>query len=461
MPRNKNKKRKQRARPKATPKQSKNRANKHLGKLLKLIGSTVGGKIAGPIGSFVGSSAGELFSKISGMGEYKIHANTLLNQQAPKFGSSTSIRVKHSEFVTDVTTSKTAGEFDLRQYQLCPSNLSTFPWLQRIAKNYEEYKFHGLIFFYKPTSGTAVGSTNTALGTVIMATQYDVTADPFTDKKQMEAYEFSCSCVPCDDMLHPVECDPRDNPLDVMYTRSGALQTDSQDRRFHDLGNFNIATVGGQAADVTLGELWVSYDVEFLKPRLPSSGDGLWKAYVTMATNGVMSSPYVADNSDLNVRFDDSTTPTSVTIEDPGYYLAIAWVSSATTGLALQSGWALGDNTSSLPDSDFFNTNATNIFRIEDQTSPDRASYSLVFEVNTTGNGVVNLPIYTLGDQCVVDLVIVRLPSVGPSYSPGPSVDLLKSKRIPPGLERHFNKMKLIDWPDSKPRGPPWVDVKR
>jgi hypothetical protein len=424
---------------KKSPKLKSSKANK----LLRLIGGAIGGHVAGPLGSLVGSTAGDLFARISGMGEYHIHSNTLLNNQAPKFGKTTATRLRHSEFVMDVTTASTAGEFYNRQLQICPTNLTTFPWLQRIARNYEEYKFHGLVFYYKPTSGTAVGSTNTALGTVVMATQYDVTADPFVDKKAMEAYEYSSSCIPCDDMIHPVECDPRDNPLDVMYTRTGVLQNTSQDRRFHDLGNFNIATVGGQAADVTLGELWVSYDVELLKPRLPSASEGMWKSFVTMSTAGALSEPYVADNSDLNVTFDDASAPTEIVIEHPGYYLAISWLSSTTTPLSLQTGWALGDNTATISNSSYFNTNASNIFRIEDQSSPDRSSYARTFEVLPQGNGRLAIPTYTLGDICIQDMVVIRLASVDESYVPGP-VESLTERKMPPSLEQNLRKLKRV-----------------
>jgi hypothetical protein len=137
---------------------------------------------------------------------------------------------------------------------------------------FEEYEFMGLAFEFRSTCGTAVGSTNTALGTVIMATEYDALDPSFTSKQQMEAYEGAISTVPYGNTCHFVECAPRKNPLETMYVRSGAIPTGA-DLHLYDQGNFQIATVGMQAANV-IGELWVTYHVKFRKPSLPTPSGG-------------------------------------------------------------------------------------------------------------------------------------------------------------------------------------------
>ena len=48
---------------------------------------------------------------------------------------------------------------------------------------------------------------------------------------------------------------------------------ESGDTRLYNIGKFTIATVGMQAANANLGELWVSYKICFLKPRLQSVSD--------------------------------------------------------------------------------------------------------------------------------------------------------------------------------------------
>jgi len=86
----------------------------------------------------------------------------------------------------------------------------------------------------------------------------------------MEAYESTVSTVPSRNVIHPVECAPDQTNLELRYVRDIAypqLTTDKTDLRFHDWGNFYIATQGQQVDDITLGELWVSYHLELYKPK--------------------------------------------------------------------------------------------------------------------------------------------------------------------------------------------------
>lgn len=146
-------------------------------------------------------------------------------------------------------------------------------WLPRVAANFEQWKPRGICFTYKSTSSDAVLSTaaNSALGTVSMATDYNVLNPPFGNKLQMENYEFSNSCKPSVNMIHCVECARAQTTIDEMYIRTSAVPAGG-DPRLYDLGTFQLATSGQQVAGGILGELWVSYEIEFLKPRLNVGG---------------------------------------------------------------------------------------------------------------------------------------------------------------------------------------------
>ncbi len=158
----------------------------------------------------------------------------------------------------------------MRGLTINPGDDATFPWLSGVASNFQQYRFKGLLFEFVSTSADALNSTNTALGTVVMATQYNVNRPAFVSKQEMEAYEFSCSTRPSASLIHPIECDPDETPMTHLYVRSGAVPS-GEDARMYDLGKFQIATVGMQAA-ATIGELWVTYDIELLKPRLSPYG---------------------------------------------------------------------------------------------------------------------------------------------------------------------------------------------
>jgi len=240
--------------------------------------TSVGEKVGATIGKFVERGARGLFRQITGLGDYKIASNTIVSNADPPIitnGKRTNL-IRHREFIADVTGSVGYAN---TLYPVNPGNLSSFPWLSSLAANYEQYVFHGLVYEFKSTSADALNSTNTALGTVIMSTEYNVNNPLFTSKLQMENYEFTTSCKPSECMLHPIECDTTQTPTRVFYTRpvQGLL---TNDLRFVDMGNFQIATVGMQAV-ATIGELWATFEVELIKPRLFSAvasvgGSGMW-----------------------------------------------------------------------------------------------------------------------------------------------------------------------------------------
>jgi hypothetical protein len=227
-------------------------------------GSFLGGLLPIPGASTIGGKIGGAISKIIGWGDYEVNSNTLLTGDVPQFGANKhSTTISHKEYLGDVVGS---SAFTKTDYTINPGIFGTFPWLSKMAGLYTQYTIHGMIFEFKSTSATAIGSTNTALGTVIMATRYNTYNNEFTSKIEMENHEFSTSCKPADSCMHPIECAPDETPYLVHFVRSHALAS-GEDERLYDWGIFSIATVGMQAA-ATIGELWISYDITFSKPRL-------------------------------------------------------------------------------------------------------------------------------------------------------------------------------------------------
>lgn len=253
-----------------------------------------GGQLLGSAFGFgqLGKTAGRHLSHFLGLGDYSIKDNVFLHGRLPEVynmpsGGGTIIRFQ--EFLGDVTTGA-ANTFNVNGYTINPANPSTFPWLSQLAANYEQYSFEGLIFEFRSTSADALNSTNTALGTVMMATQYDVADDDFSSKSEMLNYEFSNSVKPSENCLHMIECAPRQSTLTELYTLSGNPPA-NVDPRFYNLGKFQIATSGFQAANVTIGELHVTYQVRLMKPKLSDAlGEATrYAAYdLTGCTTGFM-----------------------------------------------------------------------------------------------------------------------------------------------------------------------------
>ena len=226
----------------------------------------VGGMVGNALGSVVGQGAQALIKRVTGFGDYNVSKNSLVyNADAvPEFANNDRCTViNHREFITDVLGSTA---FSIQSYRINPNISTTFPWLAGVASNYEQYVIQGMIFEFKTTCATAIGSTNTALGTVVMATQYNSLAQDFTNKQQMENYEFSQSAVPSSSIMHPIECDPKQTQCGGIFNMYNSSDQ-SGDTRLYDIGRFSIATVGMQAAS-TIGELWVTYRICLLKPRL-------------------------------------------------------------------------------------------------------------------------------------------------------------------------------------------------
>lgn len=227
--------------------------------------TTLGGGIGslfGGAGAAIGAGLGHLAGTIIGRGAYTVKRNTLAMGDGPPVFGDGAIVITHREYVGDI---KSSVNFTNRIWNINPGNPDLFPWLSTIAGQFQNYQFLGLVFEFKTTSAVAVSSTNTALGTVVMATNYDSAAPAFSSKQEMEAYEFSTSTAPCTSALHPVECAPSQNTLSTLYVQTPTAAT--VDPRFRNLGELNLATVGMQAAS-NVGELWVSYHVRLSKPAL-------------------------------------------------------------------------------------------------------------------------------------------------------------------------------------------------
>lgn len=295
------------------------------------------GSYFGPLGSKIGASAGKLFSKVTGFGDYKVQSNTLITGASPPLFASAGrgTLVRHREYLGDVYSAPVAGAFNVQGFAVNPGLATTFEWLAQIANNFEQYCIRGMIFEYKAMSADALNSTNTALGTVIMATQYNSAAAAFTSKAQMEGHEFCTSSRPSASFVHPIECSRAETPLSCLYTRSGSVPS-STDQRFYDLGTFYIGVQGMQAADVNLGELWVTYDVELLKPRIY---DGIgndvladhWRLYAADTSNYLGTSQGLRSGN-LGITFSSNNVFELPVDAGPMYYMCqLVWRGASTT----------------------------------------------------------------------------------------------------------------------------------
>lgn len=240
--------------------------------IISAAGSALGTAVTGhPLGTFLGGKVGHLIEKITGFGDYKVQYNTILKggMSPPQVHNSISnggFIVRHREFIADIVAST---GFSIQSFLIQPGLASTFPWLSQIANSFDQYRLRGMLFEFKSTSSDALlsAATSTALGSVVMSTDYDV-ADPVPgDKASLLNNEFASSNKPSCSFIHPIECKKSKSAMGTLFTRATLAVPANFDQRLYDFARFNIATVGMQANGGNLGELWVTYEIEFLKQQ--------------------------------------------------------------------------------------------------------------------------------------------------------------------------------------------------
>jgi len=274
----------------------------------------------------------------------------------PSFSARTdgTIQLSNKEYIGDIFAPITPGAFVNYTYPINPAMEKTFPWLCQLAENYDEYTLKQCIFTYK-SSVADFASASGQVGQVIMATQYNAAAQPFTDKQNMMQYAFACSGKTSEDMLQGVECDPTklSGPTGH-FTRNGPIPiTSGADINNYDHGALNVAVTDCPSAYAgqQLGELWVSYTIELRKPKFVTANGwgigrdvyvnaGNWWGSLPFGSNGAgapytratMGTSYKGQANNLNTKL---LCPASATVTQG----TDSWVSSNPTPVV---GFAVG-----------------------------------------------------------------------------------------------------------------------
>lgn len=253
----------------------------------KAVGSHLGARIGQSLGMPGGAKAGQTvaakMARLMGSGDYAIsdtvEENSLFGNRAMSRGASANatfssssggLRLKHREYLNDVFTGAIAGAFSNVTYQVNPGLASVFPFLSQIAANYEQYRFHGLVFeFISSTAPYGV----TSLGTYVMAMAYNAAAPAYTSKPQIENSDYALSGRLDKSGMYGVECAEKSQATEYLYVRAPGQTTPVN---LLDLGLFQMVTVPGVglAPNSALGELWVTYDIELIRPRISASRYG-------------------------------------------------------------------------------------------------------------------------------------------------------------------------------------------
>lgn len=273
-----------------------------LGSLLRTLGglggTALGGMVGmGATGGNFGTGLGASLSRWLGSGDYTVSSNSITQKASAgtipaMHQQGQSIIVRHREFLTEVRGSTT---FLVRnEFNLNPGLSNTFPWLSGIANQYSQYKIKGMVFHYVPTSGN-IAAASPALGTVMIQTSYRATEAAATSKVEMLNEYWSSEAKPSDEFCHPIECDPKENPFNIQYVRSGSLPA-TENQLMYDLGTTRIAVSGQQTSNLVLGDLWVTYEIELKKPVVTNLTNDDIQTMTFSANAGITSIATVGTN---------------------------------------------------------------------------------------------------------------------------------------------------------------------
>lgn len=238
-------------------------------------------KRAAPRGRKVARKRFKKGASIRGHGDYTLKQNSLLKGSVPSFGKEQApVRITHKEYVGNVYCS-TDGSIINQPYYINPGNQTLFPWLSLIAAQFDAYKFHGMVMYFKSfTTDTAVSATVSTgqIAEVIFSTDYNVSNAPFAYKQQALNMEFSESCRASKDMIHGIECSVAANVGDgqhyitLLPSPVGLKVNDDPAKFFH--ATFQAMTASGPvitpgtfvpARQYPAGEFWMAYDVSLYK----------------------------------------------------------------------------------------------------------------------------------------------------------------------------------------------------
>jgi hypothetical protein len=221
---------------------------------------------------------GDLLSQLAGRGDYTMGpeptVNALINgNHMSKFAQFSNngmgTTIMHREYVQDVFTGSSAGAFNLQAWNINPGLFSFSPYMANIAQNYEEYRIKGLVV--ECISTTSEFATAGAMGSWMVSMEYNASNPLFTSKTQLENSGFAVSDRFDRSLMFGVEC--ASNVQNSYYVRSGASSLPSTTT---DLGILQIATQPSASFPTSsnVGEVWISFIIEFYRPRISPSRFG-------------------------------------------------------------------------------------------------------------------------------------------------------------------------------------------
>lgn len=215
------------------------------------------------------------------------------------------ITVQHREFVADILSD---GIFAAVTAPLVPTNIGMFRWLPNVATNYSQYRFKKFTLEYVPSCSVVVS------GTVIINFLYDLTSTLLSDKPTFMSVEGATRCVPWDSMTNSLNTKSANvmtrrqvPPVgDYTYTSGAASLPPGADATLYFAALVNYAT---DAPTASLGEMYVSYEVELFNPLPDAANAGIEEvqSLTDVGATNMFGNAQTYLEGDFGVRADNQT----------------------------------------------------------------------------------------------------------------------------------------------------------
>jgi hypothetical protein len=255
--------------------------------------SSIGEQIGGALGNMAQKGLGKLF----GFGEYHAAlaneighpAESIITSKTPESnslveplstndlvpimheGSEGSIVVTRREYIRQIAIS-TADQ--VLAIEINPGYQAAFPWLHKLARNFQQFRFLGFAAEFVPLSGYAVSSDSATLGQVAFAFAYNVISEggaadwPVTSYPGILNMEGAVTGTPATPMSCYMECDPEKSNQLNRFVYLGATPQYAYSYQNLDCATLVSRAGGSQNLIAALaGQLWFTYEIVLHQPR--------------------------------------------------------------------------------------------------------------------------------------------------------------------------------------------------
>jgi hypothetical protein len=329
------------------------------------------------------------------------------------------------ECLGNVVSAFSAGAFDLQSYVLNIGNFNSFPQGSVMAPLFQRHRFRKLVYRIETSSGSAVGSSSTALGTTLLNCDYNTSDSVFVDQIHMEDYGKNGANKMCKEAVifrnntFHVDCSRALTlePDDWMFIQpgtTGSTITPIANTSVHEYshGLMQVASVGLQGSSQVIGRLFVGYESDFAICVAPVAGATSIAAHVQegAATTATAAAPLGTTAGVVVAGSTLATVTTTSTFTLPilgTYLISAAWTGSNISAVATFTGGA------NITTDNYFGDDAT-YFKSCFNSGGTATNAMYVATVTAVGTGAANVITISglngmTSGKC--DIVITQIPN--------------------------------------------------